>query len=264
MLGELLGRIADRLILFPTNHAIEVTDKTRRTVTAGEGRVEVWIQDAGPAERDVDVFVLKFGGTEGRAELATPQPACFWPSLRAQLWTVNPPGYGGSGGRASMRKLAPTACAVFEELQRLAAGRPVVLVANSLGGTCALHLAARYEVAGLVLRNPPQLNELIVGRFGWRSCYLGAWLIARQVPAELDCCSNAQRSTAPAVFVMSECDTIVPPRYQRTIHEAYAGPNKVIVLPDAEHADSMSPATTAEYQQALDWLWSRIATHRAA
>lgn len=258
MLGKLLGRIADRLILFPTTHPIEVSDKTCRTLTAGDDRVEIWVADTGPAERDVDVFVLKFGGTGGRAELATPQPACFWPELRAQLWTVNPPGYGGSSGRASVRKLAPTARAVFEELQRLAAGRPIVLVGNSLGGTCVLHLAARYEVAGLILRNPPQLPELIVGRFGWRSCIFGAWLIARQVPAELDCCANAQHCSAPAVFVMSECDTIVPPKYQRKIHASYAGPRRVIVLPDAEHADSMSPATTAEYQQALDWLQSQI------
>jgi uncharacterized protein len=262
MIGKLLGRLADRLILCPTNHAIQVSDKTCRSLSVGQDTVEVWVQDVGPVERDVDVYVLKFVGTGGRAECSTDQPACYWPELGTRLWTVNPPGYGGSSGRASVRKLAPTARAVLEDLMRWADGRPVVLFGNSLGGTCALHLAARYKVDGLILRNPPPLREMILGRFGWRSCYLGAWLITRQVPEELDCRANARRAAAPAVFVMSAQDTTVPPRYQRFIHEAYCGEKEIVVLENAGHAGALSLEGAAAYQRALDWLWSSILAAR--
>jgi uncharacterized protein len=262
MIGKLMGRLADRLILCPTNHAIQVSDRSCRSLNVGHDNVEIWTQDVGPVEREVDLYVLKFVGTGGRAECSTDQPACYWPTLRTRLWTVNPPGYGGSSGRASIRKLAPTARAVFEELMRLADGLPVVLFGNSLGGTCALHLAARYEVDGLILRNPPPLREMILGRFGWRSCYLGAWLITRQVPEELDCRANAGRATAPAVFVMSAQDTTVPPKYQRLIHEAYGGEKEIVVLENAGHAGPFSPEAAAAYQRALDWLWSSIVAAR--
>jgi uncharacterized protein len=262
MIGKLLEQLADRLILCPTIQAIPVSDKSCRSLNVGDDRVEIWIQDVGPLEREVDLYVLKFVGTGGRAERSSDQPACYWPTLRTRLWTVNPPGYGGSSGRASIRKLAPTARAVLEELMGLADGLPVVLFGNSLGGTCALHLAARYEVDGLIVRNPPPLREMILGRFGWRSCYLGAWLITRQVPEDLDCRANAGRATAPAVFVISAQDTTVPPIYQRLIHEVYRGEKEIVVLENAGHAGPFSPEAAVAYQQALDWLWSSIVAAR--
>jgi pimeloyl-ACP methyl ester carboxylesterase len=262
MIGKVMGRLADRLILCPTNHAIQVSDKSCRYLKVGRDRVEIWIQEVGPVEREVDLCVLKFVGTGGRAECSTDQPACYWPTFRTRLWTVNPPGYGGSSGQASIQKLAPTARVVFEELMRRADGLPIVVFGNSLGGTCALHLAARYKVDGLILRNPPPLREMILGRFAWRSCYLGAWLIARQVPKELDCRANAGRATAPAVFVMSAQDTTVPPKYQRLIHEAYGGTKEIVVLENAGHAGPFSPEAAAAYQRALERLWSSIVAAR--
>lgn len=258
MLSRWLGRMADRLILCPTTHAIEVTDKRCLPLTVGQDRVEVWEHDVGPADRESDVLVLKFPGTGGRAEYSTDQPACFWPDLRVRLWTVNPPGYGGSTGRASLVKLAPTARKVFEQAKREAAGRPLVLFANSLGGTCALHLAARFPVDGLILRNPPPLRQIIMARFGWRTGLLGARLIAGQVPEELDSLVNAPRVQAPAVFLMSERDAIVPPKYQRLIHEAYSGPKRVVSLKNAGHATSLTPDDVSAYQESLAWLWSSI------
>jgi len=258
MRETLLARLANRFILCPTTHPIEVQDKTRHTIPVGDDRVEVWMHEVGPVDRAVDVFVLKLAGTGGRAECATDQPACFWPEVRAQIWAFNPPGYGSSTGRASLKKLAPAARAVFEHLQQHAGDCPIVLASNSLGGASALHVAARYRVDGLILRNPPQLPELIIDRFAWRSLYFGAWLIAREVPAELDCCANARQVTAPAVFVMSASDSVVPPGNQRLIHDAYGGPKKIVVLHDAEHATPMTETQVDQYVQSLQWLCSLV------
>ena len=249
-----LCRLADRLILCPTTHAIDVQDRRRHMVRVGDDAVEVWVHDVGPADQDVDVYVLKFPGTGGRAERSTDQPGSFWPQLRTQIWAVNPPGYGRSSGCASLRKLGATARTVFDELRSGAAGRPLIVMANSLGGASALHLAANRSVDGLVLRNPPPLREVILGRYALRSLYLGAWLIAGQVPAELDSLSNARRSTAPAIFVTSDRDTIVPPKYQRQLLEAYAGPKQQVVLADADHISAMNETELAQYRRALEGL----------
>jgi pimeloyl-ACP methyl ester carboxylesterase len=250
-----LSRLTDRLILCPTRHAIPTEDKRRRVFAWVSDEVEVWTHRAGGDwDREPDLFVLKFPGTGGRAECSTDQPADCWPDCCAELWTVNPPGYGGSTGRASLRKAAPVARLVGEELARVAAGRPLLVTGNSLGCTTALYLAATMPVAGLILRNPPPLREVILGRHSWWNLGLGVRWLVRHLPQELDCDRNARRATVPAVFVASGRDTVVPPRYQRPVYEAYAGPKRLLVLPDADHATPMTAVELAEYHALLAWL----------
>jgi pimeloyl-ACP methyl ester carboxylesterase len=254
-----LSRLADRLILCPTRHAIPTDGKNRRWVAYDDGQLEVWTHLVGTTTADdVDLFVLKFPGTMSRAECSTDHPADGWPGVRADIWAVNPPGYGGSSGRATLRKMSRVAQAVIEELHSHAAGRPIVVVGNSLGCVNALYLAARHDVAGLILRNPPALREVIVGRFGWRTLFLGARLVAGQIPPELCCIDNAARATAPAILVISGQDRIVPPAVQQKIVDAYRGPKQVLILPDADHATPMTEPEAEQYRQLLRWLGDRL------
>ena len=81
----------------PTTHRVDTLGKVRRTIPYGKGHLEAWTQRVGTKNLDdVDVFVLKFHGTAGRAERSTYHPMDYWSDLRAELWAVNPPGYGGS------------------------------------------------------------------------------------------------------------------------------------------------------------------------
>ena len=96
---SVLKRLADKIILQPTNHFLPARGKTRRMVGVGNDEVEVWVQRTQGGELHdgdrADLFVLKFPGTGGRAERASEHPADCWPSLAAEVWAVNPPGYGG-------------------------------------------------------------------------------------------------------------------------------------------------------------------------
>ena len=173
--------IADRLILKPSRHGLSTTGKQRETIPFRKGELEVWTQRIGTTDPDeVDLFVLKLHGTAGRAERATYHPMDYWTDLRAELWSMNPPGYGGSSGSASVRTLATAAQATYLEMARRAEGRPIVVMGNSLGTVPALYLAANFPVAGMVLRNPPPLRQLIVGRHGWWNLWIGAMLIAQK------------------------------------------------------------------------------------
>ena len=95
---HLFARLADVLVMQPTTDEIPVEGKSRRLETCQGGDFEIWTQRTQPNVTRPDLFILKFPGTGGRAERATEHPAEFWPDRSAEVWTINPPGYGGSGG----------------------------------------------------------------------------------------------------------------------------------------------------------------------
>jgi hypothetical protein len=249
----MLTRLADRLVLCPSRDPLTVDDKTPRRLPHRAGELEVFTMRA-QSSIEPQAFILKFGGAGSRAERAGLHPAEAWPDLHAEVWAVNYPGYGNSSGRASLESLAHASLATYEHLAEIAAGRPILLTGNSIGTACALYVAAVRPVAGLLLRNPPPLRQLILGRFGWWNLWLGAGLIARQIPAELCSLVNAARVTVPAVFVMSGCDRVVPPRYQHRVIEAYAGAKRILVDPAADHGTPLAPELEADYRVALEWL----------
>ena len=251
----LAQKIADRLILRPTKHPVAAPDKTRRMLPFGRGSIEIWTRSIGATHRDdVDVFVLKFSGTAGRAERSTYHPMDYWTDLRAELWSFNPPGYGGSTGTASVNTLANAATTAYRELADIAQGRPIIVMGNSLGTVAALHLAANFPIAGLVLRNPPPVRQLIMGRHGWWNLWIASWLVAQRVPRQLCSINNSARSHCPAVFLSSRRDTTVPPQFQDKIIDAYRGPRRVLELKEAGHASSLNLEEEREYAQHLDWL----------
>jgi uncharacterized protein len=254
-----LAALLDRFILRPTRHGLPTEGKTRRTVEFRSGQVEIWTHGAGPAGRVPDLFVLKIPGAGGRAERATDHPLNVWPDLSGAIWTLNPPGYGGSSGRASLQTLAAASRAAFDEIQREAGGMPILVTGSSLGGAAALYLAATCPVAGVLVRNAPPLRETIRGRFGRWGIRWAVDLLARQVPDELCAVRNARSATAPAAFVVSARDRTVPAEYQQAIIDAYAGEKRVLVLPEADHHDPLTEANQAPYAELLTWLRERMA-----
>jgi pimeloyl-ACP methyl ester carboxylesterase len=255
----LLHRLLDKLVLCPTRHPIPVAGRSRRLVEVDGDRVEIWIHRNGEhSTEEAELFVLKFPGTGGRAERGTDHPVEYWPDVRGELWTVNPPGYGCSSGRAGLAKLPPVADAVYQALSGVAAGRPILVAGNSLGTATSLYTAAHHDVACLVLRNVIPLRQLIAGHHGWKSLWLGAWLVSQVVPQQLDCLANAARSRVPCVFVMSGRDRTVPPAYQQPVIDAYAGPHRVMLLAEADHADFLTDDEKLRYAGDLAWLRSQV------
>jgi pimeloyl-ACP methyl ester carboxylesterase len=252
--------LTDKLVLQPTRHTLPTEGKTRRLVEFEGAKLEVWVQRTNPgaATSEPELFILKLPGKGGRAERASPHPAEVWSEASVEIWAFNPPGYGGSGGRATLKTFLPAVHAVFREFERAAAGRPKIVTGNSLGTTTALALAAEHSVHGLLLRNPPPLRELIVGEYGWWNLSLAARLVARHVPRELDSIANAARASAPAVFVSSGRDRLVPQMYQRRIIEAYAGASRVQLLAEAGHACPLAEHEIEEYRGHLEWLKEQV------
>lgn len=254
----MITQIADRLILQPTRNPVSSFGKTRRPIRCGAGTVEAWTQQIGATHsKDVDVFVLKFVGTDERAERTNYQPLSCWGDLSGEVWAVNPPGYGGSTGRASLRSFAAAGRAAYLEISQIANGRPIVVMGTSLGCITALYLGANHKIDGLVLRNPPPLRQLIVGEHGWWNLWVGAMLVSTQVPDYLCSIRNASKCSVPAVFVGSARDRLVPPAYQARVVKAYGGPMRIMRLRKGNHSTPMNAMEQIRFRQEMNWLRQR-------
>jgi fermentation-respiration switch protein FrsA (DUF1100 family) len=249
------GRLADRFILWPSHEPIAAGAAQRHAIAMPDGsEVEAWVMHARSAAPKR--YLIRFYGNADRAENWADSESRDWPD-DVESWAVNYPGYGSSTGTASLAGVARSALAAYDEIAKRSPGAAIYVVGTSLGTTAALHIAAERKVAGLVLFNPPPLRELVLGRFGWWNLWLLAYPVALTIPHELDSLGNAKRATAPALFVLSEDDEVVPHPYHLRISDAYAGPKETISRPGAGHNDPLEPPALASYHAALSRLFAR-------
>lgn len=259
-----LSRLADRLILCPSTDFIETEGRTQKWIQTQTGRVEVWIvgnENLEPTTNPpLQLLLLKFPGTGGRAERARSFPANLWNDFAAQTWTINHRGYGGSDGPASLENFTQTCDAFWDAAVQQFPNHKILLYGNSLGCISALYLAARNSPAGIFLRNPPALAQMIATRPRYSRWSFGlSRLVANQIPKQLDSVANAARCTAPCLFVCSEKDTVIPPHYQEMVIDAFAGPQQTFQIQAANHADPIPEHQHDDFLQAIAWLGNEIA-----
>lgn len=248
--------VTDRLILFPTTAPVNTRDAVREMIPVpGRAAVEVW-RAASPGARHAEPlgFMLYFVGNADRADRWATFMAAQWGDTPIEVYGMNYPGFGGSPGPARLEGIAPAAGAVYDALRARAGKRPIFVQGNSLGTTAALYLLATRDVAFGTLHNPPALREVILGSHGWWNLWLGAGPIALTVPGELDSVANARRAKAPALFILSEQDEVVPVRYQRKVYEAYGGQKQLLVFPHT-HNTGMDDAAWNRVNEAVARMW---------
>ena len=255
---SLLSRIADRLILCPSTQPIDPDGKKRHWIDTSFGKIEAWVStcpvDASPQE--IELTVLKFPGTAGRAERAGVHPVEIW-ATSAEVWTINPHGYGGSAGRASVKKFPRMVDAVASHLQQAHPNRRVFVIGNSLGCMSALYYARNFRAEGLVLRNPPPVRDMIRTRPRYSAWNLGmsSW-IADQVPREMDAIDNAGHCEVNCLFIQSARDRVVPVPYQDKIFQAYRGSIEKFVIAGADHHEMVQERQQQEYFDALQRFYT--------
>jgi len=252
------GGCANFLLLHPTGRSMRPPGIERRIVTREEGDLEVWVaRSPGADTLPIETSVLVFSGNADRAERLATAVARLLGERAALVWAVNYPGYGGSEGSASLDAIPGAALAAYDALTAQTPDLPVVCWGESLGTTAALAVGAERDVAGLVLRNPPPLRRLIMARHGWWNLWLVAIPVALQVPIALNALDSAPRVTAPAVFVMSRDDRVVPYDYQRLVFEAFAGPKQEVILAHG-HNDGMDRDEKRRLDDALSRLFDQL------
>lgn len=270
---SLFSRLADWFLLCPTRDPIDPEGRRCERIQSAHLEFELWGQrweatpiDSHDSQLPCEEFViLKFPGTGGRAERAGSHPAECWPGTAAEVWAVNPPGYGSSPGSAHVADLPEVVRASWRFIENRLGSRPILISGNSLGCCSALYLASFAPVSGLLLRNPPPVHQLIAERwrYNWWNGGAARW-VAREFPAEMDVLANAARCHAPALFVRSGADRLVPVNFQQKIFEAYSGPKRVVEISGSGHHDPIPESAWPAYFEALEWLRSSAGLSRAA
>ena len=275
LLNKFRRPILDRMVLRPSQGPVDSGQQRRVHLNFNGKRLECFVQSFvpnAPSESlrdELDVLVLKFPGTEGRAERSSAFPLgmisqCSPEPISGEVWTWNPPGYGGSEGKAGMGAIADAAVVFYESVvqQRASEHTRVILCGNSLGSVAALNVAARCQPpmthTGLVLRNPPPLIP-VVKRIASR--YPMGRLLAPIIESLVDSMNSlitAPRSELPALFLQSELDTLVPLAMQRKVHVAYAGSKRIVTLLRLGHNGTPDESHHAEIAAGIAWLWSEL------
>ena len=250
---------SDRLMLFPSHDPIEIAGQTRIEAPCSVGKIEIWTdRPVAAAKTEPRAFVLAFVGNASRAEYEAEDTAGQWEGLPVEIWAVNYPGYGGSEGSGPAQE--HRACcpgSIWCGSSKHAAGRPIFVSGNSIGTTASLYVTAHRPVAGLVLKNPPPLRQLILGRHGWWNLWLIAGPVALHIPSELDSVANAKNVKAKTIFLLATEDEVIPPAYHQKVVDALAAPKTVINLPGAHHNTEVSGAALVQLRAQIRDLWAR-------
>jgi len=226
---------ADGLILYPSTEKIHAIGNERVALPFDGGVLEVWRRSSSSGT-EPEIYVLTFCGNAERAEHAVGRVQ-RWAARPVEMWAMNYPGYGGSTGPARLSAIGPAALEAYDALKKRAGGKPVFVNGMSLGTAAALYVGAKRPCAGLVLANPPPLQDLILRQYGWWNLWMLAGPVAMGVPSELNSVKNGPHCRAPAIFISAEHDEIVPAKYHRMVIDAYGGKKRVIVLRGAGHND---------------------------
>lgn len=267
MIHSFRRRLLDRFILRPSRNALDYAPKERILVTEDQIIDEYFVQhcpaDDKPAadHQPSELLVVKFPGTAGRAERASDWPAGCLPDVSTTICTWNPPGYGGSSGRATLTNIARRGSRFLSHLTSdFPSGFPKIwLIGNSLGCATATYVASRADVKidGLILRNPPPLIETV--KRVARRYPLGHLTdrIAESLPAEMNLSLTAPKVRVPIVMLQSEHDELVPPALQSKILDSMPGPKRLVILSGLGHAGIATEEHKSDIHEAIRWLWEQ-------
>ena len=248
---------ADRWLIYPSNSPIDPHGAVQLTIENSNRKIEIFTaKSPGAQAAEPLAFSLNFCGNSGRAEQIATQLANQWGSHRVEVWVMNYPGFGNSDGPASLQLFPHAALATYDQLKKRARHRPIFVNGFSLGTTVALYVAAHRPAAGMILQSPPPLQREIMWHYGWWNLWMVASVTALDVPGALNSLCNAPNVTAPAVFILTGADTIVPIDYQRMVYDSYKGIKHQLLMPNAEHNAPISPSDQFRIQREREWLWN--------
>jgi len=162
-------------------------------------------------------------------------------------------GFGKSEGKPFEEGLYRDARAAYRwwQSEREPLGEKLILVGESLGGSVAVHLAARAPVAGLILQSTfTSARDMAKTMFP-----IG--LLLPLTGLKFDSRADIARVTCPKLVIHGDRDEIVPFRFGKALYEAAPSPKSFYAVPGAGHNDLLW-AAGPEYGRQLQSFISAI------
>jgi pimeloyl-ACP methyl ester carboxylesterase len=146
------------------------------------------------------------------------------------VYVLEYPGYGARKGWPGQR---PILDAADEAIELLAKRGPVYVVGESIGVGVATHLAQNHgeTIGGLMLLAP--YNNLVSVAQRQMPFLPAGWLLWDR----FDPANDLLNYQGPVGFVLAGADTVIPQDLGRKLHDGYAGPKTLQVIPNAGHND---------------------------
>ncbi len=161
---------------------------------------------------------------------------------------MNYRGYGASAGKPGEREIVADALQVFDWAAKRGdvAGSRIALHGRSLGTGVAVQVAAQRPARCVVLTSPFDSARDVAKRiYPW----LPVGLLIRH---PFDSHAIAPRVKVPALFLIGDADTLIPPAHSEALAAAWGGQAERVVLKGFGHNDlSMPPAYDAAIRDFL-------------
>ena len=197
-----------------------------------------------PVERPP--LVIYFGGNAEEVTAYASEAAQTYGERAVLL--VNYRGYGESGGKPGERDMVSDAAEVFDwaaSRKDLDAGR-IALHGRSLGTGVAVQLAAAKPARCVILTSPfASATDIGKAIYPW----LPVGLLMRH---PFDSGAHAPKLRVPALFLIGESDTLIPPKHSERLASLWGGPVERVTFEGFGHNDlSMNPRYDAAVQAFL-------------
>lgn len=161
-------------------------------------------------------------------------------------------GYAPSTGRPSAAAVLDDAVVVHDHLQAAHGPRPVLAVGLSIGAGPAAHLAARRELAGVVLVTPfASLTDVARGHYPWLPV---RWLFRHRMEPAAD----LNGAAVPVALIWAARDRVIPPRHAVALAEALEGEEPGVVFSRRIEADHNDLYGVPAFRRALREAIGRI------
>lgn len=224
-----------RLLYLPTKIPAEVIESVAGAHgfapwKNAAGQTVGWkVSARGTATASVLIMHGNAGCALGRPYIAQPIHAAG----PVEVFVLEYPGYGARPGSPSQ---ASFLAAAKEALNLLPAGRPKYVVSESIGAGAACELAKNHpsEIAGLALLVPFHNLAAVAQRRMW---FLPAYFLLRDRFHPADALKQYR---GPVKFLVAGADEIIGPASGIRLHQGYAGPKELQVIPGARHNDVAS------------------------
>jgi pimeloyl-ACP methyl ester carboxylesterase len=220
----------DKSIFFPRQNSPQLVDQYHANrveiPAAGETLEGWWIENPRATS---PATILYFGGN-GEDVLYTATAAAKLNAHR--ILFVNYRGYGRSTGTPAQTALYDDALAIYDHaIERGSRPHHIIAMGRSLGSGVAAMLAASRPLRAVILVTP---YDSIAAVASERYPLVPVRLLLRHPFPSIDW---AARTQAPALFLVAEHDTVIPPPHAHKLFDAWPGRKQIHVLSRAGHND---------------------------
>lgn len=199
-------------------------------VAAHDGtRLHGWLRHTA-GEASSPGLVLYFGGNAEEVSGQMDDAGMLAPWSFAAF---NYRGYGLSKGRPSEAALAADAIALYDRLEARDDVDPsrIVVLGRSLGSGVAVQLAANRPVRAVMLVSPfDSLSSIARKQYPFVP-------VSLLLEHPFDSLSRAPEIEVPLLVLAGGRDRLIPPAFSQRLHDAWAGPKRWVLIPEADHND---------------------------